>query len=159
MAAPVYRMGNQNAELRSAPAGVPPAVLLAARVGWALAGAGLLVLFLAKSRSRPWVALPFIPALLVVHSTGDWKAALAAFLAVGITALGALAFGRRWWRSYVLLASAVAFILLLAPDAYVAFGITLGLVWIAGVSGFLFRSLQRRRTMADGLRALSNSVK
>jgi len=138
---------------------VPPAVILAAHVGWVLAGAGLLVLFLARSRSRPWVVLPFIPALLVVHSTGDWNAALAAFLAIGITALGALTFGRSWWRSYALLASAVALILLLAPDAYAAFGITLGLVWITVLCGCLFRALQRRRTKADGVRTLSNSIK
>jgi len=95
----------------------------------------------------------------VVHSTGDWNAALAAFLAIGITAFGALTFGCSWWRSYALLASAVALFLLLAPDAYAAFGITLGLVWITVLSGCLFRGLQRRRTQADGLRTLSNSIK
>ncbi len=125
---------------------VPPAIRLAAQVGWALAGVGLLVLFLARRRSRPWVMLPFAPALLVVHSTGDWNAALAAFLAIGITAFGALTFGGSWWPSYMLLASAVALILLLAPDAYAAFGITLGVVWLTVLAGRLFRALQRRRT-------------
>ena len=138
---------------------VPPTIMLAARVGWVLAGSGLLVLFLARRRSRPWVVLPIVPALLVVHLTGDWNAALAAFLAIGITAFGALTFGCSWWPSYTLLASAVAFILLLAPDAYAAFGITLGLVWITVLPGCLFRGLQRRRTQADGLRTLSNSIK
>jgi len=138
---------------------VPPAVMLAAHLGWVLAGAGLLVLFLARSRSRPWVVLPFIPTLFVMHSTGDWNAAMAAFLAIGTTALGALTFGRSWWRSYVLLASAVALILLLAPDAYAAFGVTLGFVWMTALAGCLFRALQRRRTKADGLRSLSNSIK
>jgi len=125
---------------------VPPAIRLAAHVGWVLAGAGLLVMFLARRRSRPWVMLPFIPALLVVHSTGDWNAALAAFLAIGITAFGALTFGRSWWASYMLLASVVALILLLAPDAYAAFGITLGVVWMTVLADLLFRALQRRRT-------------
>jgi hypothetical protein len=130
---------------------VPPAVMLAAHVGWLLAGAGLLVLFLARSRSRPWVMLALVPAFLVVHSTGDWNAALAAFLAIGVTTLGALTSGGSWWPSYVLLASAVALILLLAPDAYAAFGVTLGLVWMTVLAGCLFRALQRRRTKAEGL--------
>jgi len=138
---------------------VPPAIRLASHVGWVLAGAGLLVLFLARRRSRPWVVLPFIPAFLVVHSTGDWNAALAAFLAIGITALGALTFGRSWWPSYTLLASAVALILILAPDAYAALGITLGVVWVTVLFGCLLCALQRRRTKADGLRTLSNSIK
>jgi len=137
---------------------VPPAIRLAAHVGWVLAGAGLLVLFLARRRSRPWVVLPFIPALLVVHSTGDWNAALAAFLAIGIPARGALTFGRSWWPSYTLLASAVALILLLAPDAYAAFGITFGVVLMTVLTGCLLRALERRRTKADGLRTLSNSI-
>jgi hypothetical protein len=125
---------------------VPPAIRLAAHVGWVLAGAGLLVSFLARRRSRPWVMLPFAPALLVVHSTGDWNAALAAFLAIGITAFGALTFGCGWWPSYMLLASVVALILLLAPDGYAAFGITLGVVWLTVLADLLFRALQRRRT-------------
>src|SRR5208283_2610412 len=103
---------------------VPAEMMLVSRIGWILAGASLLVLLLARRRSRPWVLLPFVFALPVVHSTGDWNAALAGFLAIGITVLGALAFGRRWWPPYLLLASAVALILLLAPDPYTAFGVT-----------------------------------
>jgi hypothetical protein len=49
--------------------------------------------------------------------------ALAGFLAVGITVAGALAHGWRWWPPYLLLASAVALLLLLAPDSYTAFGL------------------------------------
>ena len=138
---------------------VPPAIMWAAHVGWVLAGAGLLVLFLTRRRSRPWVVLPFIPARLVVHSTGDWDAALAAFLAIGITAFGALTFGCSWWRSYALLASAAALLLLLAADAYAAFGITLGVVWMTVLSACLIRALQRMRTTTDGLRALSHNIK
>jgi hypothetical protein len=55
--------------------------------------------------------------------TGDSTSALAGFLAVGITVAGALAFGRRWWPPYMLLASSVALVLLIAPDAYTAFGL------------------------------------
>ncbi len=51
------------------------------------------------------------------------NAALAGFLAVGITVAGGLAFGRRWWLPYLLIAAAVALALLLAPDPYAAFGL------------------------------------
>jgi hypothetical protein len=132
-------------------------IMLVAHVGWVLAGASLLGSFLARRRSRPWVLLPFVFALPVVHSTRDWNAALAAFLAIGITVLGALTFGRRWWPPYVLLASAVALMLLLASDAYTAFGITLGVVWMTLLVGCLFRVLQRSWTKADAVRTLSSS--
>jgi hypothetical protein len=85
--------------------------------------------------------LPFVFALPVVHSTRDCNAALAAFLAIGITVLGAVTFGRRWWPPYMLLASAVALMLLLASDAYTAFGIAWGVVWMTLLVGCLFRAL------------------
>jgi hypothetical protein len=61
-----------------------------------------------------------VPALWL---TGDVDAALAGFLAIGITVLGRLLFGRPWWRAYVLIASGVALVLILAPDSYSAFGL------------------------------------
>ncbi len=118
---------------------VPTGLMLVARIGWILPGASLLGLFLTRRRWRPWVLLPMMLVLLVVRSTGDWDAALAGFLAMGITVLGALAFGRRWWPPYLLLAAAVALILLLAPDAYTALGVTFGIVWVALLAGCLYR--------------------
>ena len=76
--------------------------------------------------------------LPVVRTTDDWEATLGGFLAIGITVFGALAFGRRWWPPYMLLATAVALMLLLAPDAYTAFGVTLGAVWVAALATRLF---------------------
>jgi hypothetical protein len=101
---------------------VPPAVQGLARVGWMLAGLGLLGVFLARRR-WPWLALPMAVVVPSLWLAADPDAALAGFLAVGITVLGALVFGRRWWPAYLVIASAVAFVLLLAPDAYAAFGL------------------------------------
>lgn len=112
---------------------VPVAVMLVARAGWMLAGASLLGMFLARRRRRPWALLPMASALPVLFLTRDWDATLAAFLAIGITVLGALVFGRRWWPSYLLLATAVALMLLLAPDGYTATGITLGVAGVAAL--------------------------
>ncbi len=47
--------------------------------------------------------------------------ALAGFLALGITLIGALIFGRKWWAPFSLIASGVLLALQLAPDAYFAF--------------------------------------
>ena len=44
---------------------------------------------------------------------------------MGITVLGALTYGSRWWPAFLVLACAVALTLLLAPDAYEAFGLAL----------------------------------
>ena len=104
----------------------------AARAGWALAGAGLLAVFLARRRRWPWLLLPTAPVVWSLALTGDADGALAGFLAVGATVAGALAFGRRWWPPYLLLASGVALVLLLAPDAYAAFGLLFLLLGTAG---------------------------
>jgi hypothetical protein len=76
--------------------------------------------------------------LAPLSATGDGDAALASFLAIGITLLGALAFGRRWWQAYVLLAAGVLLVLLLAPDPYVAFGLTFAFIAIAVLGARLF---------------------
>lgn len=112
--------------------GVPVSttMLLAARLGWALAALTLLGTFLARRRRRLWLTLPVALALGPLSATGDWDAALAAFLAVGTTVVGALALGRRWWESYPLLAAGVMLVLLLAPDPYVAFGLTFDFIGV-----------------------------
>jgi hypothetical protein len=107
---------------------VPPMVKAAAQLGWALAGLGLLAAFLSRRGWWPWLLLPIGVVVPPPSLTGDFNSALAGFLAVGITVAGALAYGRRWWPPYLLLASAVALMLLLAPDAYAAFGLVFLLV-------------------------------
>jgi hypothetical protein len=102
---------------------VPGAVRFAARLGWLLAGAGLLGLFLARRRWWPWLAVPALALLPPFLASRDPVAGLAGFLAIGLTLAGALAFGRRWWPAYLLLAAFVLLVLLLAPDAYAAFGL------------------------------------
>ena len=113
---------------------VPPPMMWAARVGWGVASAVLLLAFVTRRRFWPWLALPLAPALATVSTTRDWDAALAAFLAVGITVAGALAFGRRWWPAYALLAAAVLLVLLLAPDAYAAFGVAFDLALVVAAT-------------------------
>jgi hypothetical protein len=103
---------------------IPPAMSAIARAGWILGGIGLVALFLTSRRYRLWILLPLATALPIIRTTGDFDAALAAFLAVGITVVGGLAFGIRRWPLYLLLASSVAFVLLLSPDAYTSFGLT-----------------------------------
>jgi hypothetical protein len=102
---------------------VPPLVQAAAHLGWAIAGLGLLGVFLSRRGWRPWLALPVVFGLPALLLTGDWNAALAGFLAVGITVAGGLVFGRHWWAPYLLVASGVALVLLLAPDSFAAFGL------------------------------------
>jgi len=102
---------------------VPPALQAGAGIGWALAGLGLLAVFLSRRRWWPWLVLPSAAVVPPLWLAGDVTAALAGFLAVGITVAGGLAFGRRWWPPYLLLGAGVLLVLLLAPDAYAAFGL------------------------------------
>jgi hypothetical protein len=118
---------------------VAPVLGAVAQIGWLLAGAAVLGVFLSKRRNWPWLALPLLAAadgLLIGH---DPQAALAGFLAVGITVAGALVFGRRWWGPFAYVAAFVALALLLAPDAYAAFGLVFAAVEVA-VGIALFRS-------------------
>jgi hypothetical protein len=102
---------------------VPPAVQASARLGWMLAGVALLTAFSWRRRPWPWLMVPQTATVPALWLAGDPDSALAGFVAVGITVAGALVYGRRWWPPYLLLASGVALVLLLAPDAYAAFGL------------------------------------
>ena len=115
---------------------VPTTVQAAARVGWALAGLLVFAAFFARRDGWPWLLLPMAAAVPSLSVAGDVDAAIAVFLAVGITILGGLAYGRHWWPPYLLLASVVALTLLLAPDAYAAFGLLFLLVE-AGLGAYL----------------------
>jgi hypothetical protein len=122
---------------------VAPAVQLAARVGWALAGLGLLAVFLRRRRGYLWLLVPIAAITPQLVSTRDPNAALAGFLAVGITVAGALVYGRRWWPAYALLAAGVALVLLLAPDAYAAFGLIFDLILASAVVALVRRRAER----------------
>lgn len=113
---------------------MPGQMMLAARIGWALAGIAVAGLFLSRCGWWPWLLIPLLVPLPALSATGDWDAALAGFLAVGITILGGLVFGRRLWPAYVLIASVVAYILVLAPDAYTALGLALDVALIVGLA-------------------------
>jgi hypothetical protein len=117
---------------------VSTGMMLIARIGWVLAGTSLLGLFLAR-RWRLWVLLAIVIVIPVLRLTDDWNATLAGFLAIGITLLGALAYGRHRWPPFLLLAVTVALILLLAPDPYTAFGVALDVVWVALVARYILR--------------------
>jgi hypothetical protein len=125
---------------------VPAGMILAARLGWVLAGAGVLVSFLARRRWWPWLSLPVAAALPALSGTGDGDAALAALLAVGITVIGALAFGRRWWAGYTLLAAIVLLVFLVAPEAYVAFGVAFDSAALVALAALVLRLRRRRAT-------------
>jgi hypothetical protein len=117
----------------------PPAILeTTARLGWIAAAAVLMGLFLFSSHMW-WVFVPLAPVPPILLTTGDIDAALAGFLALGITVVGALRFGRRWVPTYLVVAAVVLLVLLLAPDAY----IVLGVLFIVAVTGFALTMLSQ----------------
>jgi hypothetical protein len=117
---------------------VSSGAMLAARVGWAVAGVSLVAAFLARRRWWLWLTLPFATMLAPLSAAGDWDAALAGFLAAGITLVGALAFGRRWREPYLLLAAGVLLVLLVLPEPYVAFGLAFDVIAVAVLAAGLF---------------------
>ena len=118
--------------------------VMLARVGWLLASLGVFGLLASRRRWWPWLALTIAILVPALVSTGDWDAALAGFLAIGVAVSGALAIGRRWWPTYLLIASAVLLVLVLAADAWVAFGLLFDALAIGGLVGILLRPSLRR---------------
>lgn len=102
-----------------------------AQLGWAAAGITVAGLFVSQRRRRYWLVLPLVAALPALLTSSDVQAALAAFIAVGITVLGFLMFGRSWWGSFLIIGSVVMLTLLLAPEAYIAIGLAFTLLLLA----------------------------
>jgi len=109
----------------------PPALMAITQLGWIAAGITVAGLFVSQPRRRFWLALPVVAALPALLTTGDVQAALAAFIAVGIIVLGFLSFGRSWWGPLLVLGSLVMLTLLLAPEAYTAFGLAFAILLLA----------------------------
>jgi hypothetical protein len=125
---------------------VPPALELAARIGWALAGLALVGVFLSQGDGYYlWLPIPVAATIPALAFAGDVNAGLAAFLVVGLTVVGALALGRRWWPAYALIVAFVLLVLVLAPDAYAAFGLVFDLI-VAVVLVAVVRGRMRRPT-------------
>ena len=113
---------------------VPEQMLLAARTGWLVAGVVVAGFFLSRRHWWPWLLLSVVLPLPALSASGDWDAALAAFLAIGITVLGALAFGRSRWPAYLVIAATVSYLLVLSPDAYTVFGLLFDAIALAGLA-------------------------
>jgi len=102
---------------------VPGAAQALALLGWSVAGLGLLALFLIRRQRWLWLVLPVAAGAPAIWLAGDLNGALAGFLAVGITVMGGLMYGWRWWLVYPIIATVVAYTLILAADSYATFGI------------------------------------
>jgi len=123
-------------------------------VAGVLAGAGfaaaLAVVALGLGRRRrgaAWLALPTLLLASVLAGTGDVLAAAAGFIAVGLVLL-AVPHLRAWWPVLVPVPAVVLLVLLLAPDAYLAFGLLLLVSVIAWTT--LVRSTAIRWDTASG---------
>jgi hypothetical protein len=126
----------------------PPALMAIAQLGWAAAGITVAALFLSQRRRRWWLVLPVVAALPALLMASDLQAALAAFLAVGITVLGFLIYGRSWWGPFLVIASVVLLTLVLAPDAYIAFGLAFTVLLLAALGALLIGRSSTRGGMA-----------
>jgi hypothetical protein len=149
-----------------------PAILdIPARLGWAAAGLTVLGLFPARGkRGRWWLIAPAFVALPALALGHDMDAALAASLAVGITIIGALRYGRRWRAPFTNIAAAVMLTLLLAPDAYLVFGwaflalilaavgVAFGTRWTQRPSASASSPIARRDPRASGPRTAASVV-
>jgi hypothetical protein len=128
----------------------PTALTAIAQFAWVTAGITVAYLFVSQRRRWYWLLLPAAAALPALLMSGDIQAALAAFLAAGITILGFLFFGRNWWGSFLVIASVVMLTLLLAPEAYTAIGLTFALLLLAALS-VMAVSRSRAEGSAKGL--------
>jgi hypothetical protein len=133
----VYTMGKRMLlGLKARAEGRPdaPAALLAfAHLGWIAAGITIAGLFVRQRRRRFWLALPVAAALPALLTSSDVQAALAAFLAIGISVLGFLIFGKSWWGSLLVIGPVVLLTLLLASESYTFIGIFFAVLLLAAL--------------------------
>jgi hypothetical protein len=129
-----------------------PLPMAIALFGWVVAGITVAGLFVSQRQHRYWLALPVAAALPALLTSSDVQSGLAAFLAVGITLLGFLIFGRDWWGSLLVIGSIVMLTLLLAPDAYVAIGLAFVLLLLAAPGTMV---AARSRSLGGGTRRLA----
>jgi len=116
---------------------VPLVLMAIAQLGWVVAGMIVAGLFLSHRRRWLWLALPVLAALPALWMGHDLQAGLVAFLSAGIPVLGFLSFGKDWWGSLLIIASVVLLTLLLAPEAYAAFGLIFALLLLAALGSMV----------------------
>jgi hypothetical protein len=95
----------------------------AADFGFALAVVATALLLLRRRHAWRWLAAPTLLAAGVALGTRDLAAAAAGFVALGLTIAGVPLLRRRW-TVLLPVPAAVLLVLLLAPDAYLVFGLT-----------------------------------
>lgn len=110
-----------------------PVLMAIALFGWIAAGIIVAGLFVSQKRRWYWLTLPIVASLPALLMSCDVQAGLAAFLAVGISVVGFLIFGRDWWGSLLVIGSIVLLTLLLAPEVYVAIGLAFVLILVAAL--------------------------
>ncbi|CAG1013836.1 hypothetical protein ANAEL_04817 [Anaerolineales bacterium] len=113
---------------------VPVVLMVIAWFGWITSGIAVAVLFLIERHRLYWLILPITASLPPLVMSHDIQSGLAAFLAVGITILGFLFFGRSWWGCILVIGSIVMLTLLLAPEAFTAIGFVFTLLLLVTVS-------------------------
>jgi len=86
----------------------------------------------ALKRKRGLIALPLLYGLAILLSSRDPQAALVALTAFMLAVTAFLIFRRRWWVLIGLLWIFAYSVLILAPDAYIAFGLSF-LVIVAAI--------------------------
>lgn len=102
--------------------GASPWLARIARAGWQVAVLGVLGALLIGRRLAGLLPAAYFAAILL--ATGDMLSAAAGFIALGLPIAGFTAFGRRWLPAFGLIAAYVLLVLLLAENAYTAFGLT-----------------------------------
>ncbi|HLF76098.1 MAG TPA: hypothetical protein VJB57_01285 [Dehalococcoidia bacterium] len=120
----------------------PEALYYAARAGWLAAGVAVAASFCLTRKSILWLALPLLATQPAIILAGDVDAALAGFIATGITTAGALRWGGRWWPFFLVLAAFVLLVLLLTAEAFIAFGLIFAAVLL--IAGAWLAFLGRR---------------
>jgi len=112
--------------------GTPVVAGALAALGFAAALAATALGLGRRRLGAAWLAPPTLLLASVLAGTGDVLAAAAGFIALGLVLL-AVPHARAWWPVLVPVPALVLLVLLLAPDAYLAFGLLLlasVIVWL-----------------------------
>jgi hypothetical protein len=94
-----------------------------ATTGFILTALGGVIFIVFFRRKWPWLAVPFVYAVLIVAATSDFQGALVGFTAFVLLIAGCLFFGRFWWAYLLTMFVYVNAVWLLSGDAYTVFGL------------------------------------
>jgi hypothetical protein len=109
------------------------------QIGWVVTTLAMALLLFWRRRGWWWGLIPLAYAAAITAVTADIWSAMAGFLWWGVITAGFMLFGRRWWKSLILIIALVISIFVLTPQPQMAFGTIFLLITLTSLTLKVYR--------------------